>query len=111
MENELDMLESNADFEVEIPVAAETPRPEGVRKSESARFGFVEASFIQETQDRSDDLFVEEEKSSPLSKLPGKDEEPDLEAETRRDPEEEYFRLSVLSLKMQYNEKDLDFVF
>ncbi len=28
-----------------------------------------------------------------------------------RDPEEEYFRLSVLSLKMQYNEVDKDFVF
>ena len=27
----------------------------------------------------------------------------------RRDPEEEYFRLSVLSLKMQYNERDSDF--
>jgi hypothetical protein len=29
----------------------------------------------------------------------------------RRDPEEEYFRLSVLSLKMQYNERDQDFLF
>lgn len=28
-----------------------------------------------------------------------------------RDPEEEYFRLSVLSLKMQYNDIDKDFVF
>jgi hypothetical protein len=28
-----------------------------------------------------------------------------------RDPEEEYFRLSVLSLKMQYNDVDRDFVF
>ena len=28
-----------------------------------------------------------------------------------RDPEEEYFRLSVLSLKMQFNDLDRDFVF
>jgi hypothetical protein len=29
----------------------------------------------------------------------------------KRDPEEEYFRLTVLSLKMQYNERDQDFLF
>jgi len=29
----------------------------------------------------------------------------------RKDPEEEYFRLSVLSVKMQHNEVDKDFVF
>ena len=28
----------------------------------------------------------------------------------KRDPEEEYFRLSVLSLKLQYDEKDPNFV-
>jgi Fe-S cluster biosynthesis and repair protein YggX len=31
--------------------------------------------------------------------------------EIRKDPEEEYFRLSVLALKVLYNEKDNDFVF
>ena len=31
-------------------------------------------------------------------------------SESVRDPEEEYFRLSVLSLKMQYHDLDNDFV-
>jgi len=43
----------------------------------------------------------EESKSSPTK----------FSEELRRDPEEEYFRLSVLSLKMQYNELDRDLIF
>lgn len=31
--------------------------------------------------------------------------------DSRKDPEEEYFRLAVLALKVLYNEKDNDFVF
>lgn len=31
--------------------------------------------------------------------------------DVRKDPEEEYFRLAVLALKVLYNEKDNDFVF
>lgn len=31
--------------------------------------------------------------------------------DARKDPEEEYFRLAVLALKVLYNEKDNDFVF
>jgi len=30
--------------------------------------------------------------------------------EDKKDPEEEYFKLAVLSLKMQYNERDTNFV-
>lgn len=33
------------------------------------------------------------------------------EDDMRKDPEEEYFRLAVLALKVLYNEKDNDFVF
>jgi hypothetical protein len=33
----------------------------------------------------------------------------DPSQEQKRDPEEEYFRLSVLSLKLQYDEKDPNF--
>jgi len=33
------------------------------------------------------------------------------EEDMRKDPEEEYFRLAVLALKVLYNEKDNDFVF
>lgn len=33
------------------------------------------------------------------------------EADARKDPEEEYFRLSCLALKIIYNEHDTDFVF
>lgn len=39
------------------------------------------------------------------SKYSSKDED------SRKDPEEEYFRLAVLALKVLYNEKDNDFVF
>ena len=43
----------------------------------------------------------EEQKASPTK----------LTEELRRDPEEEYFRLSVLSLKMLYNELERDWIF
>ena len=33
------------------------------------------------------------------------------EKDSRKDPEEEYFRLSCLALKIIYNEQDTDFVF
>jgi len=33
------------------------------------------------------------------------------EQDSRKDPEEEYFRLSCLALKIIYNEQDTDFVF
>lgn len=33
------------------------------------------------------------------------------EQDARKDPEEEYFRLSCLALKIIYNEQDTDFVF
>jgi len=33
------------------------------------------------------------------------------EMDARKDPEEEYFRLSCLALKIIYNEQDTDFVF
>lgn len=63
------------------------------------------------------DLFKSEPARSELSE-PHKIERMDSgklsskpDDEIRKDPEEEYFRLAVLALKVLYNEKDNDFVF
>jgi hypothetical protein len=62
---------------------------------------FQESFYFEEAEVVTDEGIVR------FHEFPTKIEKP----EEWRDPEEEYFRLSVLSLKMQYNEVDKDFVF
>ena len=75
----------------------------------------MQASFTENTNNdfSPDSYLVEESKLDSFTKQssPSQPSSSEIDAELRRDPEEEYFRLSVLSLKMQYNERDTDFVF
>ena len=88
-----------------------------IESSESTNTMTRFASFVGEQRfsteaDLAQELFLNEQRSSETIKTESNPKTDDTElVEIRRDPEEEYFRLSVLSLKMQYNERDVDYVF